>query len=77
MGEVDIARPADLDVKTLSLVSLRVCNRVIGRVGNGGVVNGDGGGITNLSGSCPVAVELDFQGFSTFCAQIIGEGMDL
>ena len=30
MGEVDIARPADLDIKPLSLISLRVCNGVIG-----------------------------------------------
>ena len=34
MGEVDIARPADLDVKPFSLISLRVTNRVIGRIGN-------------------------------------------
>ena len=66
MGKADIARPADLDVKPLSLVSLRVCNRVIG--GKNGVVVSDGD-------RCHAITDLRWHRISTRSRQGQDEGL--
>ena len=66
VGEVDIARPADLDVKTLSLVSLRVCNRVIGGKNNVVISDGD---------RCHTITDLRWHRVSTRSRQGQGESL--
>ena len=55
--------------------SLDITDGVIGLLLNGCVVDGDGGGVTDLCCALPIAVELDGESLCPFCGQIIGEGV--
>ena len=75
MGNIDVAGTTDQGIQGVAFIALDITDGVIGLLLNRCVVDGDGGGVTNLSGSCPIAVELDGEGLCPFCGQIIGKGM--
>ena len=59
MGNVDVAGATDQGIQGIALIALDITDGVIGLLLNRCVVDGDGGSVTDLSGSCPITKELD------------------